>query len=52
MPRFYRGAEYSIAFVPKVKLEIVVGDDRVQQVIDAVKQSARTGEIGDGQKYS
>ena len=47
----YRGAEYSVAFVPKVKLEIVVGDDRAQQVIDAIKQSARTGSIGDGKVF-
>ena len=47
----YRGAEYSVAFVPKVKLEIVVGDDQAQQVIDAIKQSARTGSIGDGKVF-
>ena len=47
----YRGAEYSVSFVPKVKLEIVVGDDRAQQVIDAIKQSARTGSIGDGKVF-
>ena len=47
----YRGAEYSVSFVPKVKLEIVVGDDRTQQVIDAIKQSARTGSIGDGKVF-
>ena len=47
----YRGAEYSVAFVPKVKLEIVVGDDRAQPVIDAIKQSARTGSIGDGKVF-
>ena len=47
----YRGAEYSIAFVPKIKLETVVRDDRVQQVIDAIKQTAKTGEIGDGKIF-
>ena len=47
----YRGAEYSVAFVPKVKLEIVVGDDRVQEAVDAIKQTAHTGEIGDGKIF-
>ena len=47
----YRAAEYSVAFVPKIKLEIVVGDDLVQQVIDAIKQTAKTGEIGDGKIF-
>ena len=46
-----RGAEYSIAFVPKVKLEIVVGDDRVQQAVDAIKQTAQTGKIGGGKIF-
>ena len=47
----YRGSEYTVSFVPKVKLEIVVGDDRAQQVIDAIKQTARTGNIGDGKVF-
>ena len=44
----YRGSEYRIDFVPKVKLEIVVEDDTVATVVDAITQSASTGKIGDG----
>jgi nitrogen regulatory protein P-II 1 len=44
----YRGAEYVIDFLPKVKLEIVVPDGKLTQVIDAILQGARTGRIGDG----
>ncbi len=47
----YRGAEYSVDFVPKVKIEIVVADDRAEAVVDAIKTSARTGEIGDGKVF-
>jgi nitrogen regulatory protein P-II 1 len=44
----YRGAEYQVDFVPKVKVEIVVGDDEADEVVDAVVKAARTGKIGDG----
>jgi nitrogen regulatory protein PII len=44
----YRGTEYQIDFVPKVRLEVVVDDDQVDQVVDVVADSARTGKIGDG----
>lgn len=44
----YRGAEYKIDFVPKSRLEIVVADDAVDGVIDAIKAAASTGKIGDG----
>jgi nitrogen regulatory protein PII len=44
----YRGAEYQIEFVPKVSVEIVVDDDLVDPVIEAVVRSAATGKIGDG----
>ncbi len=47
----YRGAEYSVDFVPKIKLEIVVADDRAEAVVDAVKTSGRTGQIGDGKIF-
>ena len=47
----YRGAEYSIDFVPKVKLDIVVDDDRAEAVVDAIKTSARTRQIGDGKIF-
>ena len=44
----YRGAEYKIDFVPKIKVEIVVDDDIVEQVIGAITAGANTGKIGDG----
>ncbi len=47
----YRGAEYKIDFVPKVKLEIVVDDQDSAKVVDAVLASAATGEIGDGKLW-
>ena len=47
----YRGAEYKTEFVPKVKLEIVVDDDDLDAVVDAIEQSASTGKIGDGKVW-
>ena len=47
----YRGAEYTVDFVPKVKIEIVVGDDETQKAIDAILATARTGQIGDGKIF-
>ena len=47
----YRGSAYVGDFVPKVKLEIVVPDNMVQQVIDAIEKSAKTGRIGDGKIF-
>lgn len=47
----YPGAEYIIDFVPKLKLEIVVEDDLVHTVIDAILESARTGHVGDGKIF-
>ena len=47
----YRGAEYTVDFVPKVKIEIVLTDDRASAVVDAIKTSARTGQIGDGKVF-
>jgi nitrogen regulatory protein P-II 1 len=44
----YRGAEYQVDFVPKIKVEVVVDDDQVQGVADAITKAARTGKIGDG----
>jgi nitrogen regulatory protein P-II 1 len=44
----YRGAEYQVDFVPKVKVEILVADDQTQGVVDAITKAARTGKIGDG----
>ena len=47
----YRGAEYVVDFLPKVKLEIIVRDDMVSQVVDAISKSAKTGRIGDGKIF-
>lgn len=44
----YRGAEYQVDFVPKSRVEVMVDDDQVDGVIDAIVKSARTGKIGDG----
>jgi nitrogen regulatory protein P-II 1 len=44
----YRGAEYQVDFVPKVKVEVLVDEDDAQGVIDAIEKAARTGKIGDG----
>jgi nitrogen regulatory protein PII len=44
----YRGAEYQVDFVPKVKVEVVVDDDIADRVVQAIMESARTGKIGDG----
>ena len=48
----YRGAEYVVDFVPKVRIEVVVADDDVQEVVDRVVEAARTGEIGDGKVWT
>lgn len=47
----YRGAEYVVDFVPKVKLEIVVEDERCETVAETIVQAARTGKIGDGKIF-
>jgi nitrogen regulatory protein P-II 1 len=47
----YRGAEYTVDFLPKAKIEVVVGDDLAKSVIDTIIKSARTGEIGDGKIF-
>jgi nitrogen regulatory protein P-II 2 len=47
----YRGAEYVVDFLPKVKLEIAIGDDLVDQAIEAITTSANTGKIGDGKIF-
>jgi len=47
----YRGAEYAVSFVPKVKLEIVVDDALVDRVVEAIRESANTGRIGDGKIF-
>ena len=47
----YRGAEYSVDFVPKVRIEVVVDDSIVDKVVDSIVQAARTGKIGDGKVW-
>ena len=47
----YRGAEYVVDFLPKVKIEIVVADSMVEQVIESIVKAARTGKIGDGKIF-
>ena len=47
----YRGAEYVVDFLPKVKLEIVLGDDQVERAIEAIRKAAATGKIGDGKIF-
>ena len=48
---FYRGAEYTVSFVPKVKLELAVDSDLVDRVIEAIQISGQTGQIGDGKIF-
>jgi len=47
----YRGAEYIVDFLPKVKLELVVADDDVEKVIETISEAAKTGKIGDGKIF-
>jgi nitrogen regulatory protein P-II 1 len=47
----YRGAEYTVDFLPKVKLEVVVPDDQLPLVLETIMQSARTGSVGDGKIF-
>jgi nitrogen regulatory protein P-II 1 len=48
---FYRGREYSVDLIPKVKLEIVLADDAVEKAVQAIANAARTGKIGDGKIF-
>ena len=47
----YRGAEYSIDFVPKARIEVVVKDEQLDAIVEAVKSAARSGQIGDGKIF-
>jgi nitrogen regulatory protein P-II 1 len=47
----YRGAEYVVDFIPKIKIEIILSDDMVAKVIETITESARTGRIGDGKIF-
>ena len=51
LKEIYRGMEYQVDFIPKVKIEIVVSDDKVKEVSDTIINSARTGRIGDGKIF-
>ena len=47
----YRGSEYTVDFLPKIKVEIVVADDRVEAAVGAISKAAKTGKIGDGKIF-
>ena len=47
----YRGAEYVVDFLPKIKLEVAVADEQIERVVEAIQQAARTGKIGDGKIF-
>jgi nitrogen regulatory protein P-II 1 len=47
----YPGSEYTVGFIPKVKFEIVISDNRVQKAVTAIVEAARTGKIGDGKVF-
>ncbi|TDI65329.1 MAG: P-II family nitrogen regulator [Alphaproteobacteria bacterium] len=47
----YRGAEYVVDFLPKLKIEIVLAEDQVERAVEAIQQAARTGRIGDGKIF-
>jgi len=48
---FYRGAEYAVSFVPKVKIEVAVESSMVSKVVEAIQSAAKTGQIGDGKVF-
>ncbi|RKY98736.1 MAG: P-II family nitrogen regulator [Ignavibacteriae bacterium] len=47
----YRGSEYRIEFVPKMKIEVVIEDSKVEKVVDAISKTAKTGQVGDGKIF-
>ena len=47
----YRGTEYAVSFIPKVKIEVAVASDQAERVVDAISEAARTGQIGDGKVF-
>ena len=47
----YRGSEYRIEFVPKIKIEVVVEDSKVEKIIDAILKTAKSGQVGDGKIF-
>jgi nitrogen regulatory protein PII len=48
---FYRGARYEVKFLPKIKIEVAVPDEKLEEVVNIIMESARTGEIGDGKIF-
>ena len=51
IPRIYRGSEYTVDFLPKIKVEIVLSDDRLNTALEVIVRAARTGKIGDGKVF-
>jgi nitrogen regulatory protein P-II 2 len=47
----YRGVEYEVKFLPKIKMEVAISNDKVEEVINTISESAKTGEIGDGKIF-
>lgn len=47
----YRGSSYEVRFIPKVKVEVAVPDEKLDEIVDVIRQTARTGEIGDGKVF-
>lgn len=47
----YRGAEYDVAFIPKIKIEVVVGEDMLEKAVATIQEKAKTGKIGDGKIF-
>jgi nitrogen regulatory protein P-II 1 len=47
----YRGTEYEVDFVPKIKIEVVIPDAKLQSVLDTIMRSAQTGQVGDGKMF-
>ena len=47
----YRGTEYAVSFLPKLKIEVAVGEDQADRVVDAIQAAAKTGQIGDGKIF-
>lgn len=47
----YRGSEYTVDFLPKLKIELVIGDDQAEQAVEVILKSAKTGKIGDGKIF-
>lgn len=47
----YRGSEYTVDFLPKIKIELVIGDEKLEEAIDVIVKTAKTGKIGDGKVF-